>query len=243
MPSLNIVARTRKITSDAQCLLYWLVQRLGCHNFSMVKVSRAHNPSSFSVDADKYTCNHCDAKTDLSINFVRVHAIQLGKSPSTPGHGSFAAVFVVSAKDLFFSRVYDSEDKFCALGYRDNTQKWMWCLRRPSSSGLAVQCCQYAIIFCALSQVTKHTEVALIQSTEHLSGKCLECLCNIVLQQITLVPASLHWLETPEVHRVWGCLFLVDFACVCAEERSRFLRFVTGRRRLPAPLWICLGRR
>ena len=26
------------------------------------------------------------------------------------------------------------------------------------------------------------------------------------------------------------------------EDRSRFLRFVTGRRRLPAPLYICQGK-
>ena len=26
------------------------------------------------------------------------------------------------------------------------------------------------------------------------------------------------------------------------EDRSRFLRFVTGRRRLPAPLYICPGK-
>ena len=26
---------------------------------------------------------------------------------------------------------------------------------------------------------------------------------------------------------------------LCPDDRSRFLRFVTGRRRLPAPLYIC----
>ena len=30
---------------------------------------------------------------------------------------------------------------------------------------------------------------------------------------------------------------------ICPDDRSRFLRFVTGRRRLPAPLYICPGRR
>lgn len=39
------------------------------------------------------------------------------------------------------------------------------------------------------------------------------------------------------------CLAYDIFMFVCPDDRSRFLRFVTGRRRLPAPLYICPGRR
>ena len=39
------------------------------------------------------------------------------------------------------------------------------------------------------------------------------------------------------------CLAYPIFVFIFPDDRSRFLRFVTGRRRLPAPLYICPGRR
>eukprot|EP00117_Sycon_ciliatum_P032866 scpid37872/ scgid25406/ E3 ubiquitin-protein ligase HECTD3; HECT domain-containing protein 3 len=43
--------------------------------------------------------------------------------------------------------------------------------------------------------------------------------------------------SSPAVKNLWAALETFS-----TEERSRFLRFVTGRRRLPAPLWLCPGR-
>ena len=50
-------------------------------------------------------------------------------------------------------------------------------------------------------------------------------------------------MTTPLVASCYRGYSTVYLLLCCSDDRSRFLRFVTGRRRLPAPLYICPGRR